>query len=111
MNNITDQQRLEKYQKIFNIVKYLPHIVTMCIVYICLPWYIALLFLGAYVFFEKQAGPFADIGGLIVGCLSDNGMPSVLYYVWIAAFSAYIIMEYLVKDLQKSLADSQDKDN
>lgn len=112
MNNMNDQERelqkLLSYQKIFNVAKYLPHVITMCMVYMTCPGW-AILILGAiYIFAEKQAGSFADIGGFIATCLSNAYAPSALIIAWEVTFSACLLIDYLLSKRIKELQEDDE---
>jgi len=94
-------QELLSFAKVVKYLFYLPHILTMCIVFWCLPWWVALIFIVIYVFFEKYLSDIADIAGVIIGIVC--GAPVVLTVLlaisWSSLFAACFVIKYRLKKI------------
>lgn len=100
-------QDLLSYSKVVKYSLYLPHILTMCIVFLCLPWWVALIFLVVYVFFERYLGDTADIAGIIIGIVCDAPvvLTVLLAFSWISLFVIGFLITHRLKKIMMQLIE------
>ena len=98
-------ERLQKFAKVMRWLLYVPHIFSMCILFLCFDLWVPLIFLVVYVLLEKHLGTLADLVGFILGCIFEAPvallvlLPLTSIGVWVGALYYKNKMQKLIQEM------------